>query len=326
MITLGIESTAHTFGIGILEDDQILTNTKAVYQPAEGGIHPRKASEHHYAQAKQTLNNALSQAGIEAQAIDLIAFSQGPGIPHCLSIGAVTARTLAQSLEIPLVGVNHCVAHIEIGKLRTGAEDPVTLYVSGGNSQILGFAAGKYRIVGETLDIAVGNAIDKFARSLDIPHPGGPEVERLAKKGDQLIELPYVVKGMDFSFSGIITNLQQKWQSGDYNKEDLCYSLQEYVFAMLTEATERATAHLDKEEVLLTGGVAANQRLKGMLDTMCQERGAKFYAVPLDYAGDNGAMIAYQGYLEHINGRETEIDDSQERPNWRPDEVEVNWQ
>lgn len=325
MITLGIESTAHTFGVGIIEDEEVLVNLKSSYSPKEGGIHPRKASEHHYANAKQTLNNAIQKADIEEDNIDLISFSQGPGIPQCLDIGAVTARALSLKLEKPLIGVNHCIAHIEIGKLLTESEDPVTLYVSGGNSQILAYSGKKYRIFGETQDIAIGNALDKFARTLGIPHPGGPEIENLAEESDEIIELPYVVKGNDFSFSGLVTELQKKHKSGDYKKEKLCNSFQEYGFSMLIEATERAMAHLGKKELLLTGGVAANKRLKDMCETMCKERGAKFYSVPFEYASDNGAMIAYQGYLEYKSGKETLIEESAKKPNWRTNEVKVNW-
>ncbi|MCJ7450553.1 MAG: bifunctional N(6)-L-threonylcarbamoyladenine synthase/serine/threonine protein kinase [Candidatus Nanohaloarchaeota archaeon QJJ-9] len=323
MITLGIESTAHTFGVGIVEDGTILANVKSAYEPDEGGIHPRKASEHHYANAKQTIDNAISKADISEEDIDLVAFSQGPGIPQCLQIGGTAARSLSQKLGVPLVGVNHCIAHIEVGKLETGAEDPVTLYVSGGNSQIIAYAGGKYRIFGETLDIAIGNAIDKFARSIDIPHPGGPRIEELAEKSENLVELPYVVKGMDFSFSGLVTRLQQ--MLGDYDEEDLCYSFQEYAFAMLVEATERAIAHLDKDEVLVTGGVAANKRLQEMLEVMAKERGANSYKVPNEYAMDNGAMIAYTGQLKYNSKGETEINRSGIKPDWRTDQVEADW-
>ncbi|MDY6771210.1 MAG: bifunctional N(6)-L-threonylcarbamoyladenine synthase/serine/threonine protein kinase [Candidatus Nanohaloarchaea archaeon] len=324
MTILGIESTAHTFGVGIVEDSDILANARSAYEPDEGGIHPRKASEHHYSRAKNVVDNAISQAGIDRDGIDAIAFSQGPGIPQCLQIGGVVARSMAQRLDVPLVGVNHPIAHIEIGKLTTDANDPVTLYVSGGNSQVIARAAGRYRVFGETQDIAIGNAIDKFARELGIPHPGGPEVERLASQSDNLIELPYVVKGMDFSFSGLVT--ETKGMVGDHAEEDLCYSFQEYAFAMLVEATERAMAHLEREEVLLTGGVAANERLQEMLDTMAEERGGAAYKVPHEYCMDNGAMIAYAGQLKYQAGGTTPLQDSGVRPDWRTDEDEVTWE
>ncbi len=323
MRILGIESTAHTFGVGIVDDHDILANAKDAYEPDEGGIHPRKAAEHHYSTAEDVVQQALEDASAAEGSIDAIAFAQGPGIPQCLQMGGVVARSLAQRLDVPLVGVNHPIAHIEIGRLTTDAQDPVTLYVSGGNSQVLAYAAGRYRVFGETLDIAVGNAIDKFARGLGIPHPGGPRVEELASRSDDLIELPYTVKGMDFSFSGLVTKL--KGMIGDYDEEDLCYSFQEHAFAMLVEATERAMAHLDKDEVLVTGGVAANKRLQGMLETMAAERDGTAYKVAHEYCMDNGAMIAYAGLLKHRTGDETALEASGVRPDWRTDEEEVTW-
>ncbi|MDY6788757.1 MAG: bifunctional N(6)-L-threonylcarbamoyladenine synthase/serine/threonine protein kinase [Candidatus Nanohaloarchaea archaeon] len=325
MICLGIESTAHTFGVGVVDDGEVLANVKSAYEPEEGGIHPRKASEHHYSSAKGVIHGALDSAGLEEEDVDLVAFSQGPGIPQCLQIGGVSARSLSKKLEVPMVGVNHCIAHIEIGKLTTDAENPVTLYVSGGNSQVIAHAGDRYRVFGETLDIAVGNAIDKFARSMDIPHPGGPEVERLAGKADRddLMELSYTVKGMDFSFSGLVTEAQRKLK--DHGEEETCYSFQEHAFAMLVEATERAMAHLGNDEVLLTGGVAANRRLQEMVETMAEERGGRGFKVPHEYCMDNGAMIAYTGLLKHRAGMETKLIDSGIKPNWRTDEEEIGW-
>ena len=325
MIVLGIESTAHTFGIGIIKDREILSDCRSTYFPKEGGIHPTKATEHHTEVAISVLEKALNESGLKEKDIDLISFAQGPGMPPCLDTGIVLARSLALKLKKPLIGVNHAVAHIEIGKLLSGAKNPVVLYVSGGNSQILSFSSGKYRIFGETLDIAIGNALDKFARTLGIPHPGGPEIEKLAKKGENIIELPYIVKGMDFSFSGLVTSLQEKYKSGKYLKEDLCFSFQEYAFSMLIEATERALAHLGKSEVLLTGGVAANSRFKEMLEVMCKERGAKIFETPKKYCGDNGTMIAYLGLLEYKSGKKTTISQSKKRPHWRADEVDIKW-
>lgn len=321
MICLGIESTAHTFGIGIVDDKgNVLANVWDMYQPKKGGIHPREAAEHHSDICGDIYRKALSEANIKPEEIDLIAFSQGPGLPQCLKIGSVFARSLSLNLKKPLVGVNHCVAHIEIGKVKTGAKDPVTLYVSGGNTQILAFVEGKYRCFGETLDIAIGNCLDQFARSQGLKHPGGPKIEKLAKNG-KWVKLPYVVKGMDLSFSGILTEAKRK--AKDHSIEDVSYSLQETCYSMLTEVVERAVAHTDKEEVLLTGGVAASQRLREMLEIMCKERGAKFYVVPKEYAGDCGAMIAYTGILAHNSGsyeKNTKI-----RQKWRTDAVSVKW-
>jgi len=320
MLCLGIESTAHTFGAGVSDGKKILSNARSIYSPAKGGIHPREAAEHHADAAGKIIAQALQDAGKSAKELELIAFSQGPGLPPCLRVGAVAARALALRLGIPIIGVNHCVAHVEIGKLATGARDPVVLYVSGGNTQVIAFAEGRYRIFGETLDIAVGNAIDQFARSAGIPHPGGPKIEALAK-GGKWLGLPYVVKGMDLSFSGILTAALDKART--HRLEDVCFSLQEACFSMLTEVTERAMAHTEKREALLTGGVAANKRLQEMLSIMCKERGASFSTVPSELAGDNGAMIAWLGLLAYGSGQRQGLEPVRQR--WRTDDMEVTW-
>ncbi len=323
MITLGIEGTAHTFGVGILEGNKILANARDIFSPKEGGIIPREAAEHHNNCAVSAIRQALDSAKITAKEIDLISFSQGPGLGPCLRTAAVVARSLGLSLGKPLLGVNHCVAHVEIAKLTTGFKDPVVLYVSGGSTQILALEEGRYRIFGETLDISIGNCLDVFARMAGLTYPGGPEIERLAKQSTNLIDLPYVVKGMDFSFTGILTNVIEKLPN--HKKEDLSYSLQEHAFAMLTEAVERALAHTEKSECLLTGGVAANKRLQEMLGIMCKEREATFQTVPREYAGDNGAMIAYLGYLMYGAGIKQTFEETRIRQKFRTDEVDVLW-
>lgn len=238
--------------------------------------------------------------------IGLISFSQGPGIGHTLRVGAMAARTLTLVNKIPIIGVNHCCSHLEIGRLLTEAKDPVLLYASGANTQVIAFEGGRYRIFGETLDIGVGNFLDVFARHIGIGFPGGPKVEELAKKANY-VELPYVVKGMDVSFGGLLTNLKQKFDSGKYTKEDLCYSLQETAFAMLLEVSERALAHCDKKELLLGGGVACNKRLQEMAKKMCEGRGAKFFVPEKQFLIDNGAMISWLGILEYKHGKKKDV-------------------
>ncbi len=323
MKVLGVESTAHTLGIGIVSEEEILANQKSMYQPEEGGIHPRKAAEHHYQHALELLNNAEQEAETELRDLEGIAFAQGPGIPQCLDIGAVIARTLSQKHNIPLIGVNHCLAHISIGNRTTEAKNPTTLYLSGGNSQIIEYRKGRYRIIGETQDIALGNALDKLARKLGYPHPGGPEIEKLANKTDKIIELSYPVKGMDFSFSGIVTEAQRK--IGNTEDRVLANSFQEHAYAVTIEALERAMSQENSKEALLTGGVAMNTRLREMMRQMCEQRGAEFHVPPKEYCMDNGVMIAHQGLIELKNGRETKIENSSKKPNWRPDQIEVVW-
>ncbi len=323
MFCLGIESTAHTFGIGIVDSKgRVLANVWDTYKPPLGwGIKPMDAAQHHKDVQKDLLGKALREAGISLDDISLVAFSQGPGLPPCLHKGLDFSRELSKKLGVPLIGVNHCVAHIEIGRLTCKQNDPVVLYTSGANTQVLSHVEGKYRCFGETMDIGIGNALDKFGRDIGLEFPAGPRIENLAK-GGAYQELPYTVKGMDLSFSGIVTEAVRRVRRGE-SKSNVCFSLQETLFAMLTEVTERALAHTKKNEVLLTGGVAANKRLQNMLKIMCRERGARFAVVPMELAGDNGAMIAWTGLLMRRAGMKTERLDI--LPRQRTDDVEVKW-
>jgi len=277
----------------------------------------------------QIINKALSEAKVSLGKINLISFSQSPGLGPVLKIGAWVARMLSQILKIPIVGVNHCIAHIEIGRLKCNIEDPLTLYVSGGNTIVSAYESERYQIFGETLDLAIGNMIDSFARDAGLQHPGGPKIEKLASKSNNYIPLPYVVKGMDLSFSGLYTAAKYLLQSADYGKEynlnDVAYSLQETAFGMLTEVTERALAHTEKKEVLLTGGVAANQRLQSMIKSISKEHDARFEVVPLKFAGDNGAMIGWAGILRYKSDGGHKISETLIKPKERMDKITVPW-
>ncbi len=327
---LGIESTADDFGVGIVSfEGEILANINDVYIPEKGGIHPREAARHHGHVAGKIIEEALKRSGISPKDLDLIAFSQGPGLGPCLRTGATAARALASYLNLPLVGVNHCLAHIEIGRLTTNVADPLTVYVSGGNTIISAYEAKKYRVFGETLDIAVGNCLDVFARELGLKSEEkkapGLLVEEMASRGKIFIPLPYTVKGMDLSFSGLLTAALGLFRENKFRIEDLCFSFQETAFSMLTEVTERALAHTEKREVLLTGGVAANKRLQSMLKTMTEDHDAKFHVVPQAYSTDNGAMIAWTGILCYKHQITVPIEKSLVKLKWRLDEVEVPW-
>ena len=327
---LGIESTAHTFGVGVVKDGKILANVRDMYTTETGGIIPVESARHHAEISQELYEKALEVSRIREEKIDCIAFSQGPGLAPCLIQGMKFAKELSLKLRKPLVGVNHCVAHLEIGKI-TGAKDPVMLYASGANTQVIAYASGKYRVFGETLDIGVGNFIDNFARYSGIGFPGGPAIEKLAKDGKNLIELPYKVKGMDIALSGILTNLKQKVESKKYSINDLAYSLQETVFAMLVETAERALAHTGKNELLLGGGVACNSRLQEMCRIMCEEREekVKFFCPEKSLLVDNGGMIAFLGEIMfRANANVFQPDKLEEldiKPSERTDDVEVNW-
>ncbi len=266
------------------------------------------------------LADALKAAGLAMPDVDFISIAAGPGLAPCLLAGMEFAKTLADENNISIVPVNHAIAHIEIGRLTAKTKDPVCLYISGGNTQVIAFANGRYRVFGETLDIPIGNAQDFFARKMGLGFPGGPKLDELAKKG-RWIDLPYVVKGMDVSFTGIVTAALKKAKTEKL--EDVAFSMNETMYSMLAEVTERALAHTEKNEVLLVGGVAASQRFREMMDIMCSERNAKCFAVPKEYAGDCGANIAWAGLLAKKSGalaNETDIN-----PKWRIDEVEVDW-
>lgn len=333
---LAIESTAHTFGAAVVEYEKgkfsILSNIRDMYKTEKGGLIPVELSEHHVACFDQVIKEALHKADKSLNNIDLIAFSQGPGIGHALRIGAAAARSLSIKNDIPLIGVNHCVAHLEIASIYD-AEDPVLLYASGANTQVIAYDGGKYRVFGETLDIGIGNFLDSFGRELGLGFPAGPKIDEMAQKAKfrnaKYIELPYNVKGMDVSFSGLFTLLKNMIHSGHYEteeqKEDLCYSVQETVFAMLLEVSERAMAHCEKKELVLGGGVACNSRLKEMSRIMCKSRGAKCIIPENQYLVDNAAMIGVLGIKMYKAGNITKAEDSKINPYERTDDVLVNW-
>jgi N6-L-threonylcarbamoyladenine synthase/protein kinase Bud32 len=329
-LTLGIESTAHTWSVGIVDfSGKVLSLVNDMFIPEKGGIHPILVKEQHLNNFIKIINKALEDASISIKDIDLIAFSNSPGLGQILKIGAHVARMLSQLLGIPIVAVNHCIAHIEIGRFLCKIDDPLTLYVSGGNTIVSAYESGRYQIFGETLDIPIGNLIDSFARDVGIPHPGGPKVEALARESDNYLHLPYVVKGMDLSFSGLYSAAKRLVESKDYKNKytlnDVANSLQETAFAMLTEVTERALAHTGKSEVLLTGGVAANKRLQEMVRYISKEHGARFEVVPLKYAGDNGAMIAWTGILRYKAIGGNTISETKINPKERMDQIIIPW-
>ncbi|WP_255150961.1 bifunctional N(6)-L-threonylcarbamoyladenine synthase/serine/threonine protein kinase [Halorarius halobius] len=318
---LGIEGTAWCASAALYDTatDDVRIESEA-YQPESGGIHPREAAEHMREAIPAVVTRVREAADDE---VDAVAFSRGPGLGPCLRIVATAARALAGTLDVPLVGVNHMVAHLEIGRHTSGFEDPVCLNASGANAHLLGYRNGRYRVLGETMDTGVGNAIDKFTRHLDWTHPGGPKVEEHAKRGEY-VDLPYVVKGMDFSFSGIMSAAKQAVDDGT-PVEDVCFSLQENVFGMLTEVSERALSVTDSDQLVLGGGVGQNARLREMLAEMCEDRGAEFHAPDPRFLRDNAGMIAVLGATMYDAGDTIAIEASAVDPDFRPDEVPVTW-
>ncbi|GAB3681418.1 bifunctional N(6)-L-threonylcarbamoyladenine synthase/serine/threonine protein kinase [Salinarchaeum chitinilyticum] len=359
MRVLGIEGTAWAASAALYDtgDDSFSLTTDA-YVPETGGIDPRESADHMADAVPAVIAEMLEEArertapaagagsaaggAADEPPIDAVAFSQGPGLGPCLRIAGTSARALADSLDVPLVGVNHMVAHLEIGRHCSGFDQPVCLNASGANAHVLGYHSvraseaspgssgersvpdgGRYRVLGETMDTGVGNSLDKVARHAGLSHPGGPKLEELATDGE-LLDLPYVVKGMDFSFAGIVTAAQDALDDGA-PIEDVARSLQETIFAMLTEVAERALALTGSDELVLGGGVGNNDRLREMLAAMCEARGAAFFAPEPRFLGDNAAMIALTGARQLAVGDTVAIEDSGVRPNYRPDQVPVTW-
>ncbi|CAL8101973.1 unnamed protein product [Calicophoron daubneyi] len=329
---LGMEGSANKLGIGVVSNGVVLSNPRSTYVTPPGeGFQPTDTARHHQSKIISLVDAAMKEAKIKPEDLDAIAYTKGPGMGAPLLVVAVVARTLAQLWGKPLIGVNHCIAHIEMGRLVTGALRPVVLYVSGGNTQVIAYSSGRYRIFGETIDIALGNCIDRFARIVRLPNNPSPglNVERYAKRGNKFFELPYSVKGMDVSFAGILSYLEKHAlkliDSGEYSVEDLCFSLQETAFAMVVEITERAMAHCNVKEVLIVGGVGCNERLQSMMGKMAEERGATLYATDERFCIDNGAMIAHTGCLMFSCGLTTPIEESTVTQRFRTDEVEIMW-
>ncbi len=323
-VILGIEGTAHTFGIGIASiDGNYLIDLTDQYKPPTGGIHPREAAEHHSEVAPLLVKKALKMVKEKRGKIIAVGFSMGPGLGPALRVSATVARILSLKLNVPLYGVHHGIAHIEIGKKLTGAKDPLVLLVSGGHTMITALENHYYRVFGETLDISIGNLIDMFMREAGYPSPAGQLCEELAKEAEEIVDLPYIVKGTDLSFSGILTKAKRLLKNGT-PLPVLCKSIQEVAFSMLTEVTERALAFTKKKELLIVGGVANNARLRKMLESIANEHDAKFYYLT-KYNGDNAAMIAWLTVLHYLYGKPISVEESFVKPLWRLDSVYVPW-
>ncbi len=336
VVVLGIESTSHTFGVGIVEYHNgyvtPLSNVLSQYKPEKGGIHPRESFTHHVNVASSVLKKALEEAGLTLGEVDAIAVAIGPGLGPCLRVGAGLARFLATYYEKPLVPVNHAVAHIEIGKLVSGFQDPVIVYVSGGNTMIVVEKLSRYRVVGETLDIPLGNLLDTFAREAGIAPPyviqGKHAVDICAEWGDSYIPLPYTVKGCDLSYSGLLTAAIREARKASGSKKllgNVCKSLREVAFNMLVEVTERTLMLTGKGEILLVGGVASNELLRSKFESIAKFYNVAYYGTPPEVAGDNGLMIAYTGLLGFLHGKTARPEEVIVKQRFRLDEEVYPW-
>ncbi|KAH9808896.1 glycoprotease family-domain-containing protein [Melampsora americana] len=348
LLALGIEGSANKLGVGIIEhlpngQINVLSNLRKTYVTPPGhGFQPSDTAKHHREHIIELIKSSIKESQINLIDLDCICYTKGPGMGSPLQTVALVARTLSMMYKIPLIGVNHCVGHIEMGRLITQSPNPIILYVSGGNTQILAYSHQRYRIFGETLDIAVGNCLDRFARVIGLSNDPSPgyNIEQGAKLGQKLIPLPYTTKGMDISLGGILTKAEEYTRdrrflgdqptrddtpSDSFNSQDLCFSLQETVFAMLVEITERAMAHVGSDEVLIVGGVGCNERLQEMMKIMTEERGGRIFATDERFCIDNGIMIAHTGLLQFRMGFRTPIEKSACTQRFRTDEVLINW-
>ena len=327
MLGLGIESTAHTFSCAIIEkkgnNGKILSDIRKIYRPADGeGIHPREASRHHIENSSIVLSECLKKANTTIKDLDIVSYAAGPGLGPCLRVGAVVARSLSSFYKIPIYPVNHAIGHIELGKLLTGATNPLVLLVSGGHTMLLAFLNKQWRVFGETLDITLGQLLDQFGRSIGFASPCGKNIEELAFTSSNYVTLPYSVKGNDVSFSGLLSATKSVAKK---SKTDACYSLQETAFAMISETVERALSFTRKKELMIVGGVAANKRLSEMLQNVCKRHGCTFYVVPIQYAGDCGSQICWTGILESKVKQGTLLKDTFVKQSWRLDSVKVDY-
>lgn len=338
MRILGIESTAHTFGVGVYDSDsdQMLANPKAFYKsPAGQGMIPIVVAEHHRELGAGVIKQALEQSKSSWDDIDAISYAAGPGLGPCLQIGATSAAFLAALRSKPLLPVHHGPAHIEAARWQSGFEDPLVLYVSGGNTQIIigtQKTAGPRKkstfgppfiVLGETLDIGVGNLFDAFARELKLEFAHGSMVAKMAMAGQHYHELPYTVKGMNFAFSGLLTSAAK--MVGKVEPNDLCYSLMETAFSELCEASERALLMTGKKEIIVCGGVAQNTVLMDKMKKMASLHGAECATCENQYNADNGGMIALLGAREwERKGKKAAIlpSDVWYEQKWRIDQVE----
>lgn len=322
---IGVESTAHTFSLGLVSGGRVLGQVGKTYVPPAGrGIHPREAAEHHAKAAPQLFRKLIEEFNVSLGDVEAVAYSAGPGLGPALRVGAVFARALAIKLGVPLVPVHHGVAHVEIARYATGSCDPLVLLISGGHTVVAGFSDGRYRVFGETLDVAIGNAIDMFAREVGLGFPGVPAVEKCAEAAEELVAFPMPIVGQDLSYAGLTTYALQLVKRG-IPLPVVCRSLVETAYYMLAEVTERALAFTKKRELVVAGGVARSRRLREILYEVGREHGAEVKFVPDEYAGDNGAMIALTGYYAYRRGIAVEPGESFVRQRWRLDTVDVPW-
>lgn len=315
MYVLGIETSCDETAAAVVADGRrVLSNV--VYSQAKlhekyGGVVPEVASRNHIKKLPYVLDEALAQAGVQLAEIELIGATRGPGLVGALLVGLSTAKGLAYGLEVPLVGVNHLEGHLFAHYIERGEEAPppfLALIVSGGHTSLVHVRAwGAYETLGETRDDAAGEAFDKVGKLLGLSYPAGPEIDRLARRGDPYaVELPRPMleePGFAFSFAGLKTAvLYHVRKHPDTPIEDLAASFQEAVVDVLLHKALKAAEHVGTRRIVVVGGVAANSRLRERFREECQNRGYELYFPSLELCTDNAAMIAAAAYVRFTQG------------------------
>lgn len=319
MVILGIESSCDDTSAAVIRDGILLSNvtaSQAVHE-AYGGVVPELASRAHQQNIVPVVDQALKKAGVEREELSAVAFTRGPGLMGSLLVGVSFAKGLAASLNIPMIEVNHLQGHILAHFVREEGDDHVApqfpflcLLVSGGNSQIvLVRAYNDMEIIGRTIDDAAGEAIDKCSKVMGLGYPGGPIIDRLARKGNaHAFEFARPqIAGYDYSFSGLKTSFLynlRDWVAGDadfieHHKEDLAASLEFTIVDILMKKLRKAAKDLKIRQVAVAGGVSANTGLREAFLDHARRYGWKVFIPKFGYTTDNAAMIAMAGYFKY---------------------------
>lgn len=327
-IILGIESSCDDTSAAVIKDGWLLSNVIASQDvhKAYGGVVPELASRDHERNIVPVVSEAISRAGIRKEDLTAIAFTRGPGLLGSLLVGTSFAKTLALSLDIPLVMVNHLQGHVLANFVKQeGSENRqpsfpyLCLLVSGGNSQIVKVNSPlDFEILGQTIDDAVGEAFDKCSKMMGLGYPGGPVIDRLAKQGDPLrfkFAKPHI-EGLDYSFSGIKTSLlyfvrdemAKDPEFMEKNKEDICASFQKALIDILLDKLVKAAKQTGIKDITIGGGVSANSGLRSRIVEEGQKRGWNTFLPEFKFTTDNAAMIAIAGYFHYQAGERCLLD------------------
>jgi len=332
MRVLGIETSCDETGVAIYDTDAGLLADALYSQVALhtefGGVVPELASRDHTRKLLPLVDQVLGDAGLTKHDLDAIAYTAGPGLVGALMVGACTAHGMARALDIPVLGVHHMEGHLLAPMLE---ESPpafpfVALLVSGGHTQLVDVRGlGDYRLLGESVDDAAGEAFDKVAKMLDLPYPGGPQVAALAERGrSDRFRFPRPMTdrpGLDFSFSGLKTHtltalrqLREQEALDDDARADIARAFEDAVVDTLTIKCRRALKESGRDRLVVAGGVSANRRLRETLDAALTKLGAKAFYPRGRFCTDNGAMIAYAGAQRLAAGQRSQT--LQPRPRW----------